>query len=132
MIRVVYRTGEEDLVTPKFLDILLYLDQVQLFARNDGWVVVGVDPLRGADSPEHEGAERRRHKMTPLPSTPSTAFQMRHLPFWRPGNRRNKTGRRQRRPVFSSFTIYPLTVRAVPAPYGVAARPPPTATGRRR
>jgi superfamily I DNA and RNA helicase len=70
MIRTVYRSGEEDLVTPKFLDILIYLGQVQMFKRSDGWVVVGVDPLRSQQKNLSPVAERRRHKPTSLPSLP--------------------------------------------------------------
>ncbi len=70
MIRIVYLTGEEDLVTPKFLDILIHLGQVQLFRRSDGWVVVGVDSLRNSHCVSRPDSDRRRHKPTPLPSTP--------------------------------------------------------------
>ncbi|MCF6178211.1 MAG: hypothetical protein L3J63_02325 [Geopsychrobacter sp.] len=69
MIRVIYRTGEEDLVSPKFLDILLYLKQVQIFERNDGWTIVDVDPLRSVAADQSPGAERRLHKQTALPAT---------------------------------------------------------------
>ena len=85
MIRVVYRTGEEDLVAPKFLDILLYLGQVQMFERTTGWVVVGVDPLRERTQDRHQGIDRRTHKMTPLPAPLSPGFQLRHLSNWRYG-----------------------------------------------
>jgi len=68
MIRVIYRTGEEDRVSPKFLDILLYLNQIQMFERDSGWIVVDVDPLRTADSNQHAGSDRRRHQQTPLPA----------------------------------------------------------------
>ena len=68
MIRIVYRTGEEDMVSPKFLDILLFLDQVQMFERTDGWVVVGVDPLRKPSSSHVPDADRRKHRPTPLPT----------------------------------------------------------------
>jgi len=75
MIRVVYRTGEEDRVSPKFLDILLYLRQVQRFERKDGWVVVGVDQLRSPSSPAaYSGTDQRRHKPTPLPAPAGTGF----------------------------------------------------------
>jgi hypothetical protein len=67
MIRVVFRSGEEDLVSPKFLDILLFLDQVQMFERAGGWVVIGVDRLRSPQSPTQYPADRRHHKPTPLP-----------------------------------------------------------------
>lgn len=78
MIRIVYRTGEEDLITPKFLDILLYLGQVQMFERSDGWVVVGVDQLRGSCPSPQTGPERRAHIPTPLPTPVSPDFWSRH------------------------------------------------------
>lgn len=79
MIRIIYRTGEEELVPPKFLDILLYLDQVQMFQRADGWVVVGVDPLRTWHPSPHYGENRRRHKPTPLPPPVRRNFCARFL-----------------------------------------------------
>lgn len=78
MIRIIYRTGEEDLVTPKFLDILLYLGQVQMFERSDGWVVVGVDRLRGSNPTPTTGPERRRHAPTPLPTPVTPELWARH------------------------------------------------------
>jgi len=74
MIRIVYRTGEEDLVSPKFLDILLYLNQVQMFQRTDGWVVVGVDPLRSPQPGTFSGTNQRQHEPTSLPEPLSTNF----------------------------------------------------------
>ncbi|WP_020675268.1 GSU3473 family protein [Geopsychrobacter electrodiphilus] len=74
MIRIIYRTGEEDLVSPKFLDILLYLDQVQLFERSAGWVVVGVDQLRGSLPATYSGPDQRQHKQTSLPAPVRTDF----------------------------------------------------------
>lgn len=68
MIHIVYRTGEEDFVSPKFLDILLYFQQIQMFERIDGWVVVGVDPLRSSYPGPQSEAERRQHKPTSLPT----------------------------------------------------------------
>ena len=74
MIRIVYRTGEEGQVSPKFLDILLYLQQVQLFERADGWVIVGVDKLRNSNSDQYSGPNTRKHKPTPLPAPIKTTF----------------------------------------------------------
>ncbi len=68
MIRIVYRTGEEDLVSAKFLDILLFLKQVQMFERADGWVVVGVDRLRNSSAGSYSGVNTRKHTPTPLPA----------------------------------------------------------------
>jgi hypothetical protein len=74
MIRIVYRTGEEGLVSPKFLDILLFLQQVQLFERTDGWVIVGVDKLRNSNPDLYCGPNLRRHEPTPLPAPIKSTF----------------------------------------------------------
>ncbi len=74
MIRIVYRTGEEELVPPKFLDILLYLQQIQLFERADGWAIVGVDKLRNSNSDYYCGPNTRKHEPTPLPAPIKTTF----------------------------------------------------------
>ena len=70
MIRVIYRDGKEDLVTQKFLDILLFMGEVQMFQRNDDWAVVGVDPLRAESRQLFSGEDRRLHQqvdIAPLP-----------------------------------------------------------------
>ncbi len=68
-IRVIYKNGTEDLVTQKFLDILLFMGEVQMFQRDDNWAVVGVDPMRKNVRITYPGNERREHlqtKMQPL------------------------------------------------------------------
>jgi len=70
MIRVIYRDGKEDLVTQKFLDILLFMGEVQMFQRDDDWAVVGVDPIRSESRQLSLGEDRRLHQqidMVPLP-----------------------------------------------------------------
>jgi hypothetical protein len=66
MIRVIYRDGNEDLVTAKFLDILLYLGEVQMFQRNDDWAVVGVDPIRSESRQISIDEDRRLHQQTQI------------------------------------------------------------------
>lgn len=61
MIRVKYKNGEEDLVTPKFLDILLYLNEVEKFQRAGTWVSVSHPPERRRPVGSYSGKERRRH-----------------------------------------------------------------------
>ncbi|PLX93773.1 MAG: hypothetical protein C0619_04030 [Desulfuromonas sp.] len=61
MIRVIYKNGEEDLVTPKFLDILLHLNEIDTFQRAGDWVNVCQAPLRGRSQGSYSGKERRRH-----------------------------------------------------------------------
>jgi len=62
MIRVIYRDGKEDLVTQKFLDILLFMGEVQMFQRNQDWAVVGVDPIRAESRQLFSGDDRRLHQ----------------------------------------------------------------------
>ncbi len=64
MIRVIYRDGKEDLVTQKFLDILLFMGEVQMFQREDDWAVVGVDPIRSESRRLFGGEDRRLHQQT--------------------------------------------------------------------
>ena len=64
MIRVIYRDGNEDLVTQKFLDILLYVGEVQMFQRNRNWAVVGVDAIRAKSRRVFSGEDRRLHQQT--------------------------------------------------------------------
>ena len=68
MIRVIYRDGKEDLVTQKFLDILLFMGEVQMFQRNEDWVVVGVDPIRSESRQLFNGEDRRLHQQTEVMS----------------------------------------------------------------
>ncbi|WP_303720787.1 GSU3473 family protein [Malonomonas rubra] len=66
MIRVIYRDGTEDLVTQKFLDILLFMGEVQMFQRDDDWAVIGVDPLRQKSRSAFSGEDRRLHQQTDI------------------------------------------------------------------
>ena len=62
MIRVIYRDGKEDQVTHKFLDILLFMGEVQMFQRDEDWAVVGVDPTRAESRQLSSGEDRRLHQ----------------------------------------------------------------------
>lgn len=66
MIRVIYRNGEEDLVPPKFLDILLFLNEVEKFQRSGNWVHTSNNPLRRQSLGNYSGKERRRHTQAAL------------------------------------------------------------------
>ncbi len=66
MIRVIYKDGKEDLVTQKFLDILLLMNEVQMFQRNNDWAIIGVDALRADKQNNPLKDERRRHQQTEL------------------------------------------------------------------
>ena len=69
MIRVIYKDGKEDLVTQKFLDILLHVGEVQMFQRESDWAIIGVDPLRANNPANSLENERRKHQHTLLPRT---------------------------------------------------------------
>jgi len=62
-IPVVYKSGKEDLIEPKFLDILLHIGEVQEFRRSDHWVNVTEDPIRAPRKQQNsfQGNDRRRH-----------------------------------------------------------------------
>jgi hypothetical protein len=47
MIRVVYTTGNYDMVKDIFLDKLISSGKVSKFYRSNRWAVVGRDPVRG-------------------------------------------------------------------------------------
>jgi len=70
MIQVVYKNGREDFVEPKFLDILLYLGEIQEFRRCDHWVNVSEDPIRAFRQQPFDGNNRRSHLPTEFISVP--------------------------------------------------------------
>lgn len=60
MIPVMYKDGSKHLVSSRFLDRLLYSNQILAFRRSSGWVVVGRDPLReNGEGDGYKGPERR-------------------------------------------------------------------------
>jgi len=78
MIRVIYKNGDEDLVTPKFLDILLLVDEVEKFRRSSGWVAVASGNLRQQSlNSNYTGRERRRHSPNVL-----HPFALSNKPSW--------------------------------------------------
>lgn len=66
MIQVVYRSGKEDLIEQKFLDILLHIGEIQEFRRSDHWVNVTEDPIRLHHQDEYSGSNRRSQDTTEL------------------------------------------------------------------
>ncbi len=70
MIQVVYKNGQEDFVEPKFLDILLYLGEIQEFRRSDHWVNVSEDPIRAFRQRPFSGSDRRSRLPTEFISVP--------------------------------------------------------------
>ena len=60
LIEVELRDGTLCRMAPKALNMFLARDGVSRFRRSDGWVVVGVDPLRNPSKGcVYDGVERR-------------------------------------------------------------------------
>lgn len=59
MIRVRYPDGETRMVRPPLLDHLIQTRKIVEFKRQEGWVRVGVDPVRTRRIDYH-GPERRQ------------------------------------------------------------------------
>lgn len=63
-IDVVLLDGTSDVLPPKALDVLLENGHVHKFRRSNGWVTVGVVPVRAKRRedicPLYDGPERRR------------------------------------------------------------------------
>ncbi len=60
-IQVVFRSDEGFQYVPDYLlDRLISKGEIQAFRRSDGWVVIGLDPVRGEDGGSYTGPERRR------------------------------------------------------------------------
>lgn len=60
LIKVELRDGALCRMAPRALDMFLARDNVSRFLRSDGWVVVGVDPLRNPRKKyAYDGVERR-------------------------------------------------------------------------
>lgn len=66
MIHVIYKNGDEDWVSPKFLDILLFINEVDKFQRSEEWVTVSSGNLRRQSLSSYAGKERRRHSQSVL------------------------------------------------------------------
>lgn len=59
LIKVIYYDNRIDLVRPYALDRLIAAGEIKKFFRSEGWVKLGVDPVRGYGGKYH-GPERRR------------------------------------------------------------------------
>ena len=61
LIPVVLSGGKEELVSKDDLQFLMDIQQIMLFKRSDGWVVLGQDKMRDQRAP-YRGEERRQHE----------------------------------------------------------------------
>ncbi len=59
LIPVLYKDGKRDMVIDIFLGKYIESGEIIQFRRSDGWVVVGVHPVRGPGG-IYKGPERRR------------------------------------------------------------------------
>ena len=58
-IKVVYKNGSRDKIAPSLLPALIDAKEIAQFQRSDGWIIVGLDPIRGMGGPPYLGDERR-------------------------------------------------------------------------
>lgn len=59
-IQVLFHGYEGFQYVPDYLlDRLMARGKIQAFGRSDGWVVIGMDPVRGQGNSSYSGPERR-------------------------------------------------------------------------
>lgn len=59
MIRVMYPDGKTEMVRPPLLALLIKRERIQQFRRDNGWSVLGKDPIRQHQARDYPGPERR-------------------------------------------------------------------------
>ena len=59
-IKVIYQTNEIDVVESSQLDTLISSNKIKKFLRFDGWVTVGIDPIRKESKVNDKVSERRQ------------------------------------------------------------------------
>ena len=57
MIRVMYYDRKYDMVKVSALDKLITSGRILKFYRTDGWITMGIDPLRGLGAPTTDTKE---------------------------------------------------------------------------
>jgi hypothetical protein len=65
LIKVVYRNNECGMAKPFLFDELISSGRIIKFFRSDGWVTIGVDPIRVNDY-RYNGPERRTNSFREL------------------------------------------------------------------
>ena len=58
LIRIMYEDERYDLVKPFVLKEFISEKRIRKFLRSDGWVTIGIDPVRGEGGP-YSGPDRR-------------------------------------------------------------------------
>lgn len=60
LVRVMYQNDKFDMVKPFILDKLIFSGKLKKFFRLEGWVTIGVDPIR-TTAVSYKGPERRKN-----------------------------------------------------------------------
>ena len=60
LIKVMYQNNEIEMVEAFQLDTLISSNKIKKFLRFDGWVTVGIDPIRKESRVNYKGSERRQ------------------------------------------------------------------------
>ena len=59
-IKVMYHNNETEMVEASHLDALISSNKIKKFLRSEGWVTVGIDPMRKERRINYKGTERRQ------------------------------------------------------------------------
>jgi hypothetical protein len=60
LIKVMYQNNEIEMVEAFQLDKLISSNKIKKFLRSEGWVTVGIDPIRKESRVNYKGSERRQ------------------------------------------------------------------------
>lgn len=60
LVKVRYLDGTTELVRPSLLQHLIENHKIREFLRTEGWVVLGIDPVRSFQPKIYSGPDRRR------------------------------------------------------------------------
>ena len=60
LIKVMYQNNEIEMVEAFQLDKLISSNEIKKFLRSEGWVTVGIDPIRKESRVNYKGSERRQ------------------------------------------------------------------------
>ena len=60
LIKIKYHNDTFDYIKPWHLDRLIKANWIKAFCRRTGWVVIGMDRIRGGGEDNYQGTERRK------------------------------------------------------------------------